>query len=726
VVGVTESFTERFDRYWNDRPVTSLRRVQALYGAIAEAQSDQESVVPEEFRLYVTPGELDGFTTEEGGEDGPRLVTVYVDLTGEPTLDGVGANTSRKQSVSRLGFSRYPWGRGIDHSITRRGAKGGSSASTVTTYCVDCLKRWTDADGREPAVGRVADEHPDGWVITALQTLGVREELDEELRSLLEQKYSGNSRVVVTVAVKLDPDELAREPTGDAEDGYYYPGQLHVLNAGMRARKEEKLARKNLEDSDPPSRGEATCLLTGSDGEVFGTAEDPLAFFTVQHAEKFAGLKKWESWRAHSISSEAALLVQSGSSLVERFRTTRRGRSVFTIPYFTRMSARRAKYLKHVLAETAIETQADLAEVQRVLENETDADTDDLRFYVVVVRNDSGDINVLTEAPDLAMQPARELAEAHYAVLQGSTFHSVAGFGKVENWVPISEMVDRAQLVRSIVGGMYAYGTFEVRDEDAPAADDPVDWFTFSLLGGNAVPVETLFEEYVARVAAERRDDGEDRLPENHLKSQYAQLEALARAGLLTVEDGYDDTLTRMPSTDDTTLPPVDEFRRDDGSLATKGRFREYRLDRFIAERPSLGDDSPTSTARRGAFLAGVFVGQLGRYQANARDMNRTVIHRHPAEQMTGRRIERFVPELINKANVYASDDPYRGSSLFPELEDRLPETLTAVAGAWEIDTADLRFHYALGQLYGKRADYRAYLLRTDVADAAGIDLDEN
>lgn len=717
---MSDSFTEQFDRYWGDRPVTTLRRVQTLYGAIAEAESSRESIVPEEFQLYVTPGELDPFTADEGGDDSPKLVTVLVDLTDEPTLEDVEVQTLWEEDIPKLGFSRYPWGRGIDHSITRRGAKGGSSVSTSTTYCVDCLERWTNADGREPAVGDVADDHPDGWVIEELQRIGQQDALREELEELIERQFDGGVRVTATIAVKVDSGDLEHEPRGEPTDGYYYPGQLHVLNAGMRARKEEKLARKNLEDSDPPSRGEAACLVTGEDGTVFGTAEDPLAFFTVQHAEKFHGLKRPEAWRSHPISSEAALLVQSGSSFVEKFRTTQRGRSVYTIPYFTQMDATRARYLEFVLEETNVETQADIIEVQEAIEARDEAAADDLRFYVIVVRNDSGDINVLTEAPDLSIQPARELTDAHHDVLEGPTF-DVVGFDQPDSWSPISEDIPRAEILRSIVDGFYAYGTLSRPGGDSPPTDDPADWLTFTLLSGDGgtVPVERLLDEYVERLVAERRDDDEDRLSENHLKAQLAQLEALARADRLTTDTGDDalTALTRMPSPPTDIDVDVDEFLDEDGDLVAFWKFREYRLERFIEERPAFD-----SQDRRGAFLAGVLVGQLGDYQASRRDMNQTVLQQYPAERMTGDRIDQFVPGLVDKMNVYASDAGY-GSSIFPELEDRLTD-LTGVD--WQLRTSDLRFHYSIGLLYGKRASFRAKDLRHHVAQKVGIDLDTN
>lgn len=719
-----------FEQYCSFNSVTSLRRIQVLYGAIAEATTENtgatsdtaESIIADKYQLYVTPSELDGFTTSK--DDEKKLVTVYVDITEDGAkLDEVTVQPLRPEIVSKLGFARYPWGRGIDHSITRRGAKGGSTRSTAVTYCIDCLERWTNGDGREPAVGQVAEEHADGWVIEALQDLGTSEAIEAKIKDAISSHMDSKEkpRVVATVAVRLDPDSLAHPPSGKPDGGYFFPGQLDVFNAAMAARKDEKLAEKNTKE---PSRGSGTCLVTGNYGDVFGTAEDPLALFTVQHTEKFAELKSEHAWRSHPVSSDAALLIQSGATLIEQCRRTRRGRSVYTIPYFTHMDASRAEIIEDAIREAPAESQAVLADIQDSLEQYNFDAIEDLRFYLISLRNDSGDINILHELPDATIQPARSLANAHQRILDGSTFNAVAGFEKPDGWSPISPNTKAHHVVESIVTGRYAAGTVSRTRADDPTTDDTREWLTFTLLSGKTVPVRRLFEEYVKRLAQERRNDEEARLSENHLKAQYTQLRALAATGRLAVPNDYAEPMDPQESTDVSTpmnspeRPPAEEFLTAEGNLPV-GAFREYRLNRFLAEQPALSDPQ-----RRASFLAGVLVGQLGYYQTTERDMERTVLAQYPAEQMSGRRIERFVPDLIHKINVYAMDNKHRSTSLFPELEDRLPEALSDAAEAgWTLPTEDLRFHFALGQLYGKRATNRAFDLREAVATDAGIDL---
>ncbi|WP_330631351.1 type I-B CRISPR-associated protein Cas8b/Csh1 [Halocatena halophila] len=717
-----------FDQHRSFDSVTSLRRIQTLYGMIAEATPDtsqseeetQTTIIPEDYQLYVTPNELDDFVQSE--DEDKRLATVHVDVTGDtPTLETVDIRPLRREIVPYLGFSRYPWGRAIDHSITRRGAGGGSNRNTVMNYCVDCLRRWTNAGGNEPAVGQTAEEHPDGWIIQALQELSTTDTIENEIESeITSQMASGVSpRVVATVAVKLDPEALATPPTGEAEDGYYYPGQIDVFNAAMVARKNEKLAEKN---TDVPSRGEGTCLVTGEEAEVFGTAEDPLALFTIQHTERFNELKPEHAWRSHPVSSSAALLIQSGASLIEQCRRTQRGRSVYTIPYYTRMDPVRAKDLEYAIQETPSESQATLSHLQELLEDSEEG-TGELRFYVISLRNDNGDINVLHELPDATIQPARNVANAHCQVLNSSSFDAAAGFDEPDNWGPYSQGTELADAVKSIVSGRYTFGTVALTNDDNPAIDDSSEWLTFALLSGEPIPADRLLDEYIKRLAQERRKDEEGRLSENHLKAQFTQLRALARTGRLTGRDAYPKLMESTEATANSPEePPVEHFLTADGELRPLDVFREYRLNTFLANRSEL--DEPQ---RQAAFLVGVLVGQLGQYQNSERGMEGTILAQHPAERITAKRIKRLVPELIHKLSVYASDDAHRGTVLFPELEDLLPKTVEEADGiGWTLPTEDLRFHFALGQLYGKRATSRAFDLREQIASKAGIDLESN
>jgi len=703
---------EKLNQYLPDGPITSLRRVQTLYGALAEASSGDLIGGDPEYGLYYTPGELDEFTTSDPGENKRYLITVEVDLTTETvTAEDVNVDVDflNPDDIAQLGFSRYPWGVPPDHSITRRGAKSGSDAGKVADYCIDCLNRWTDADDREPAVGAITESHPDGWIIQILQELGQDEDVREKIETQTQERYTDDERVVVTVKLRLDPEKLTEKPN-DSKTDWFYPGDVDVLNAGMKARKDEKLAGKNLPDSTS-SRGESTCMVTGKRSEVLGTTDDPMDFFTIQHAEKFDGLQKDQSWRSHPVSLNAALLIQSGSSLIDACRTTRNGLGVYTLPYFVKTSEKRARVLYSAI-ESLRTNRNDLDQMayleEKVEENGDAQAVEALWFYVISLRNDSGDINVIHEVPDVSLYWPRRIGQSHRTVLRESSAFGPIGFERVENWDPITPQTDAHDAVKSVTSGRYAWGTMpEIAGDDGAMADDRAEWLTYAMLTGSEIPVERLLTSYVERLEDDYREDEEDRLPTNQLKTQFAQLEALARAGLLISESSSTD-LTAPPKTMTEHVPTKAEVAGD-GEL-TLTDVRRYRLRSFIEDRDSLRENGDRKTA----FLTGVLVGMTSYHQTNTRGMNRTVIDQYPPTQMTFDRLERAWPELVEKTDVYAKDADWGGGTLFPEVIDEQIEGLRHL-DEWDLSLQDVRFFYALGVTFGKRANSRAYDLRQQI-----------
>lgn len=695
-----------------DGPVTSLRRIQAWYGALEEAAGGAIGGDPE-FALYYTPGELSEFTTDDPEANPRYLMSVTVDLTGDtPSYEGIDIEYCRPDDIKRLGFARYPWGRAIDHSITRRGAKGGSDAGTVATYCIDCLERWTDADGREPAVGEVAEDHPDGWVIKALQQLGTDESIQDQIQTDVSKAYTAEDRVVTTVRLRLDSGDLQETP--DEGSGWFLPGEVHVLNAGMKARKDHKLAQKQ---TSTPSRGEGACMVTGDVEDVFGTVEDPLALFTVQHAEKFDELKRTEAWRSHPVSSNAALLLQSGSALLDACYTTRNGLRVYTLPYFTEMSERRAELLYRILDDLrgrsfdATSKHPMLVLEDRVEEDGTEGDREALRFYVITLRNDSGDINIFHEIPDATLYWPRRIAECHHDILQqSSAFSRFAGFDRAENWRTIRETETIPDLLNTIVQGLYAAGTLpEIDGSDGAMADDRSEWLTHTLIEGNSVPVDRLLTDYVDKIADERERDDENRFPDQHVKTQFAQLEALAAAGLLEASETTIH-VTQPPDTMDIDKPDSHDIGAD-GDVSQLDA-RRYRLKSFLEDRQSLRENPE----RRSAFLMGALVGQLSNHQRTTRNQNRTVIDQYPADTITIQKLIRAWPELVQKAHVYASDVSWAGETLFPEVLEHSTDILTH-PNDWELSIQDVRFFYGLGLAYGQQASSRAYELAEEYSE---------
>jgi CRISPR-associated protein Cas8b/Csh1 subtype I-B len=469
-------------------------------------------------------------------------------------------------------------------------------------------------------------------------------------------------------------------------------------------------------------------MVTGERSEVYGTVEEPMDFFTIQHAENFSTFMRKDSWRSHPVSLDAALLIQSGSSLIDACRTTRNGLGVYTLPYFVGMDEQDAEDLYYALEELQNyegDDEHPMHFLEDVIEQECGREkAQELRFYVISLRNDSGDINVIHEVPDISLYWPRKIAKAHRHVLDKSSAFGPLGFETVENWQPITSGTNVSDVVKSIVSGRYAWGTMPVMaGDDGATADDRAEWLTYALLTGDEIPVQRLLETYVERLEQEYRDDEDDRQPINHVKTQFAQLEALAGAGLLVAKADATELQT-PPKTMTTDVPSKTEIAGD-GDLSRTG-LRRYRLENFIENRESLAENSE----RKSAFLTGVLVGMTSRHQTSERGMNRTVVDQYPPTQITIDRLVRVWPELAEKSDVYAKDADWAGGSLFPEVLDQQTASLSH-PDEWDLSLQDVRFFYALGVTYGKRADARARNLRqriesqepepneTETADAA-------
>lgn len=736
--GTSDLDTDKLDTLLPTETVHSLRQVQATYGALAEAASGGSTPAGQEkYSLYFTPSELEPFIASDDDEE-RFLVSVKVDFTGDdPSHKGIEVIPLSREVAPRLGLSRYPWGAAIDHSITRCGSKtSGSSASTVVTYCTDCLTRWTNGDGGEPAVGNIADEHPDGWLIHALAELGATEKIQDRIEQEVNAKINGEPRVVATVKLKLDPANLEDPPVGNEPD-WFYPGEVPVFNEAMRARKARKYITKNVNGT---SEGDAACMITGEDDHVVGAAEDPFALFTLQHTEKFDELKRDQSWREHPVSDDAALLLDAGKGLLDACRETRNGLGIYTLPYFMTMSDERAKLLYRTLSElqdTDLEEEHKIAWLQRKVEEYADKTGDEshvdaLRFYIIAIRDDQGDIFVFNEEPDATIYPPREISKAHVGVLSSPSFSEI-GFSQPDDWRHIRALTDQKGVVSNILGGSYAQDTVYSRKKDKSSSDDsatanePSEWFSFAMLTGEQINREWLLDQYVTRLAQEREQDDENRLSWKHVLTQFAQLDALAKAGLLAHSDGRENRRRKTDMNNQSTMNgvsnPITELPNTE-ELTTEGipslaEIREYQLREFLAERTELSGDDEEHEQRRGAFLIGVLLGQLSTHQRQDRGMNRTFANRYQAEDITLGQLQKVMTELLSKDSIYESEHNYSNNgSCFPETSGRLSDLAGTPPTEWSLSLPDVRFHFALGVTYGLQFRDQAFELRDLIEDS--------
>ncbi len=246
-----------------DRPITSLRDIQYIYGRLYTLAAD----VGGQYSDYLTPWQA----TDLFGEK-ESLIYLRIDLTGEsPTLDSerpIGVEQYSEQKAEAVAHSWFDSARGYDHSITHRTGKR-KSPNRIAKYLHERLTSWAT----DETVQRTASEHEDGWIIHSLASLGEQDGIRSRIKEGVKKELDGKTTALTTVAVKIGPEEE-----------YLLPGETKsaIFNEAMRAHKREKLVSKG---EATKSEGDSADLLTGAEERTVGTAEDPLNYFLGKQLE---------------------------------------------------------------------------------------------------------------------------------------------------------------------------------------------------------------------------------------------------------------------------------------------------------------------------------------------------------------------------------------------------------------------------------------------------------
>jgi CRISPR-associated protein Cas8b/Csh1 subtype I-B len=209
----------------------------------------------------------------------------------------------------------------------------------------------------------------------------------------------------------------------------------------------------------------------------------------------------------------------------------------------------------------------------------------------------------------------------------------------------------------------------------------------------------------VDRIVSDQTDDEPEGFPSFRVAGQFAQLCALAtdELDLLTTDDEGKEPIAREPTYGEYTMDVPEEMLATDG-----GNPAATKLESFIEDTPALAhdEDAPLNDQRRGAFLLGALVGEIGSYQEYDQDRSTTLVDQFPVKSITGSRIKKVTQETIAKTLTYTRQEKKQGRS-YPgtkadHIVERLRETiLRPDPDEWELDTDDLRFYYALGVTYG-------------------------
>lgn len=673
-----DKYEDRLAEELPDRPVTSLREIQFVYGKLYTLATAGGG----EYAAYLTPNEANDLIDQD-----ESLIVVRVDLSGDqPTLADdyrgpVWVTKYSQDRVEKVAHCKYAAARGIDHSVTHRSGRN-SDPEKLARYATERLTKWAT----DEVVTATATDHEDGWIVDALAQLGDDETVLDRIREGVKQALGGSTTALLSLQIKVDPD-------GD----YRWPGEVDVFNEAMRARKLSKLVSKG-EATD--SAGTTTDLLTGERTRAVGTAEDPLNYYLGKQMEKFPGFDPDQAWRIHSVSEDAAVTIMNAETFVDACTYRSFGATVYYLPYFLgTLTSEEALMLYSVLYSSANEPE-DMTPVELAYENLGESGVEQhgpsLRFYVAaVMKHQMSRYDVYGETLDGSLLFPVELGKSHNDVLRSWVFDGddrgdealTPPLPTHESW----DLLDPGQFLGLVASGGYVFQTFPHGDDDSDASVDDlrIDALV-SMLSGDPIVVESLLGAYVKRLLQE----GDEDFPSFLVASQYAQLCALARTDLLRAETDAGESIVTTPQYDEP-MSTDDPHAVADGGQA--GHARTRKLEQFIEDTPALRDHGE----RRGAFLLGALVGAVGSYQEWHEDRSTTLVDQYPVKSVTTTRVKKITQETVGKTLTYTRQEG-RSSTKFEWIVDNLRETiLEPDPDDWTLDTDDLRFYYALGVTYG-------------------------
>jgi hypothetical protein len=234
---------EKIESALHDRPITSVRDVEALYGRLYTLGRGLTG----RYGPFLSPDAASELVGKE------RLVVVHVDLTdGTATLpdDPVTISTYASElsqpnqagmlpDIEHVAHAKFEAARGVDHSITHLSGQS-NGPEKHADHAVERFTRWPGED----AVREEADEHEDGWLLEALERFGENEEAMDEVASTV-ANATEDGQFLHTVAVKLEEEAVESTDRFESDATWHLPGEIEVLQEAMVRRKTTKFRAKN-------------------------------------------------------------------------------------------------------------------------------------------------------------------------------------------------------------------------------------------------------------------------------------------------------------------------------------------------------------------------------------------------------------------------------------------------------------------------------------------------
>jgi CRISPR-associated protein Cas8b/Csh1 subtype I-B len=479
------------------------------------------------------------------------------------------------------------------------------------------------------------------------------------------------------------------------------------MKEGMKRRVQGKLRSKNKATN---STGQATGIINHKQTKTVGTADDPLKYFLGKQLEKFPGFDPDESWRSHPISEDSAVTIMKAGPFSEACTYySRYDATIYYMPYFLgHISPEEAYQLYGILtrAKQNMEADADrMTPIEQAYEEigheAMDTENDRLRFFLSFVLKQQKDrYDVFSDTLNARLIYPVSLARTHEQLLQSWVFdvHDESA-SQISPPLPTNDewlLLQRGNYLNKVSTGAYFYGTFKHGDSDRDAdADDERIQALAAVLSGGKIAVSTVLKSYVDRLLEE---EGGDYFPRFFVASQFAQLCALAQTGFLEANREELTSLCLEPDYLNRDMNSALNQDVADDETTSHAALRDAKLEAFIEQTPAF--EHPE---RRGIFLVGALVGQIGAYQQSSEGRSTTVVDQYSIKSITKHRVKQITQEVLDKNVVYSRENNMQ-STMYAEVVDRLVETLASCENEpedWELSTEDLRFYYALGVTYG-------------------------
>ena len=710
--------TTAVDRF-HDRIPASLYEIAWQYSLFdwydaATSEALDWDLAPEHL-AYLTPRAKSGLFGESDS-----LITVYADLSDpdEPTLgtaettDGpVEITTLTEGDRYRVGHA-YPEGKTssmTDYSITtHKGADAHHLAGLRddawgTNNIQDRFTGWAQSKYAE-SVKSDADPE-DKAILDAMAALGndddAMDRLADSFLSLADSEED-ELEALITVRVKLP-----------GEDSYKFPGEVPVFNDVMRAKKADRLTSISVEDA----RGESTGYVSGETEPVTGGSPGLFGMFGKKQREHFADLdtEGGSAWRNRPLSFDVAAAVSvAGSVFDDFFRGLGNSRRLYILPYLTTRQSDLApetfeafysevyKSLQEAetgedgtfddtVSEIFDEIRGEITDEESLpdtlsFDSGTNLDYSNVRVAVVYQVTGNPD-RVFFDSLD-GVSRAIQLTNAHSRVADTAAFWDDGIFHESPSPDASPLLGRELNLHRYILYGGYFRRTTEPTRSSrassetpgAGAADDSRFQPVKTLVTSGHLSAGSLLERYIHQLVQDQRaqfdsEEGYIAFPKRSVVEQYAQLRALADAGLL------DTTQTLSFETN-----PMD----------TEYDSRDDRLEQFLDSHAAIEADP-----ERAIFLLGGLVGRITAYQ-DYEDISSTLVRRYPVDYLTKQTITEVTKEVLQMNNSYAEADQSRSYRTNSRYTDRLPDLmLSASPSEWALTEAELQWLYSLGIAYG-------------------------